>query len=258
MAQQEIREQYKNSQNLETRISIYQYAQNPESLTQWISKRMKSGTNLKILELGCGTGALWTELGDSFTNSEIILSDLSEGMIETTKKALRKEGYTYRIIDFHEIPLDDSTFDIIISNHNLYHAEDLDKVLSEIRRTLKPGGKLYSSTNSKEHLREIREFIQLEEDSIWPNSILTASFGTESGMDSLRQHFSNVHLDIYRNELRIYDFNVIRNYLLSVSDDKIQSLVKENEKVLTAKFRDIVQQNGFFKVGCRCGLFTCV
>ena len=38
------------------------------------------------------------------------------------------------------------SFDIVIANHVLFYCEDLEKVCSEIKRVLKPGGRFVGST----------------------------------------------------------------------------------------------------------------
>src|SRR4051812_4520928 len=43
-------------------------------------------------------------------------------------------------MDIHEIPFQDNTFDVVLCNHVLEHVRDDIKALSEIHRTLKPGG----------------------------------------------------------------------------------------------------------------------
>lgn len=43
--------------------------------------------------------------------------------------------------DLHDIPLEDNIFDLFICNHVLEHVEDDKKVLKEVLRILKPGGK---------------------------------------------------------------------------------------------------------------------
>ena len=54
--------------------------------------------------------------------------------------------------DIRALPFDDSTFDKIYSINVLEHltADDIARVLNEVRRTLKPGGKLFLFSNTRE------------------------------------------------------------------------------------------------------------
>jgi ubiquinone/menaquinone biosynthesis C-methylase UbiE len=256
VAVQQIKDQYKNSRNLESRISIYQYAVNPETLPKWLVRKITPGTKLNILELGCGTGSLWTELEQSFPGCKIILSDLSDGMLEKSKSLLGSNKYEFMNIDYHNIPFTDSEFDIVISNHNLYHAENLDKVISEIHRVLKPGGKLYATTNSDDHLHEVRSFINTEE-WLWPNSLITAAFGTESGHQALSKYFTETNIELYQNELQVTNFDAIKKYLLSVRDDRIHSIVNNAGNSLKEKFEKELEKNRTFKIRTKVTLFVC-
>ena len=83
---QPIKEQYASSKNLEARMSIYQYAIDPKPLSKWLTEQIAPENHVKIIELGCGTGNLWKDLKDSFHDCEILLSDLSEGMLEKSKR----------------------------------------------------------------------------------------------------------------------------------------------------------------------------
>lgn len=81
---QQVQEQYASSKNLETRMSIYQYAVDKKPFSKWIAEQIIPENGVKILELGCGTGDLWKDLQDSFHGCEITLSDFSESMLKKT------------------------------------------------------------------------------------------------------------------------------------------------------------------------------
>lgn len=53
-----------------------------------------------------------------------------------------------------QIPFDDESFDFVINNQVMEHVTDLDRVLSEIHRVLKPGGKVLSLFPDKDVWRE--------------------------------------------------------------------------------------------------------
>ena len=252
---QAIKEQYASSKNLETRMSIYQFSVNQRTFPAWLTEQITPDQGITILELGCGTGGLWQDLKKSFPNCEIILSDLSDGMLQKSKEILGETDFKYQIIDFHQIPFPDNYFDVVISNHNLYHAEDLDRVLAEITRVLTCDGTFYATTNSVEHLAQLRELVGVSQ--LWPNSILTSAFGAESGVTILRKYFANVDLRYYENTLRIDDFQVIENYLMSVRDERIHTIIKNSREKLEKRFAAEMAVTGYFEIKTKAGLFIC-
>ncbi len=92
----------------------------------------------------------------------IALSDFSPGMIEEAQHNLADAGrpFAFERIDAQAIPFADASFDMVIANHMLYHVPDRPQALAEIRRVLRPGGRLYAATGGANHLREIGELVQ--------------------------------------------------------------------------------------------------
>lgn len=254
---QQAKEQYASSKNLEARMSIYQYSIDSKTFSKWLAEQINPGNNLKILELGCGTGDLWIDLKPSFPNCYILLSDLSEGMLEKAKGNLGENAFGYEIIDFHNIPYPDKTFDIIISNHNLYHAGDLNKVLSEISRVITDGGVFYSTTNSIAHLASLRELTNITDDRLWPNSGLTSAFGAETGLEILSNYFQYTEQRYFQNELRIKDIASIINYFMSVRDERVHQIIKQSANQIKERFEAKIRQHGYYKVKTKVCLFIC-
>jgi ubiquinone/menaquinone biosynthesis C-methylase UbiE len=254
---QQIKEQYASSKNLEARMSIYQYSVDTKSFSKWLTEQITPENHVKILELGCGTGSLWKDLKDSFQGCEIILSDFSEGMLEKAKEHLGENTFDYETIDFHHIPYPDKTFDIVISNHNLYLAADLNKVLSEISRVINDEGVFYSTTHSVENMASLRELIGISDDTIWPNSVVTSAFGAETGIAILSQYFQYIEQRFHQNELRITDLAPIINYFMSVRDERIHQIVKQSADQIQDKFESERRQHGCYKVQTRGCLFIC-
>jgi ubiquinone/menaquinone biosynthesis C-methylase UbiE len=252
-----IKEQYASSKNLEARMSIYRYSIDPRTFSEWLTEQIIPGNDLKILELGCGTGALWKELKGSFHNCEILLSDLSKGMLQKARENLGDDEFNYEIIDYHSIPYPDKTFDIVISNHNLYHALDLNTVLGEISRVIKDDGVLYSTTNSIEHLAGFQKLIDFPDDVKWPNSVLTSNFGAETGIDILSDYFQFAEQRFYQNELHIKDFAPIVNYFMSLNNERIHQIVEHSANKIQEKYEAEVRQCGYYKVKTKACLFIC-
>jgi ubiquinone/menaquinone biosynthesis C-methylase UbiE len=96
--------------------------------------RHVQGKKIKILDVGCGTGALMKELRP-FGN--VYGLDFSEEAIHFCKQRGEKNLFLGSIT---KIPFPDNYFDAVVALDVLEHVEDDTKALSEIRRVLKNGG----------------------------------------------------------------------------------------------------------------------
>lgn len=109
---------------------------------------------LKVLEAGCGAGGLAKELlldvsspSSSVSISELVLTDLSEGMLDRSRSVLkdvanssstpniRIEQADFTAFDQQKFP--DGYFDRYYTNLCLHYAENPDRVIEEASRVLK-------------------------------------------------------------------------------------------------------------------------
>ena len=85
-----VQEQYKTTDNLNTRISIHaKYSTNKQGFGNWLFSNYDFSADNRILELGCGTGDMWRSKIDSLDKGmELTLTDFSPNMISAVKEAL--------------------------------------------------------------------------------------------------------------------------------------------------------------------------
>uniref|UniRef100_UPI003260634D class I SAM-dependent methyltransferase n=1 Tax=Clostridium sp. NkU-1 TaxID=1095009 RepID=UPI003260634D len=96
-----------------------------------------------ILELGCGNGELWNANRDRIpADASICLSDISEGMIRDVEENLKSVpgSFTFEVFDCRQIPKPEESFHIVAANHLLFYLSNLDGVLDQVQRILKPEG----------------------------------------------------------------------------------------------------------------------
>lgn len=95
----------------------------------WIVSNYQITNGMRVLELGCGTGDMWTRKSNLITKcAELVLTDFLEGMIQTAHSNIGDfPNVTYRVVDIQEIPFEMNNFDIVIANMILYHVPDLGK-----------------------------------------------------------------------------------------------------------------------------------
>ncbi|MGC9344946.1 MAG: arsenite methyltransferase [Bacteroidales bacterium] len=97
-----------------------------------------------VLDLGSGAGndcfVARTLVGEE---GKVTGIDFTDAMLEKARKNLEKTGFKnieFMKGDIEAIPLDDSTFNVVISNCVLSLVPDKQKAFREIYRVLKPGG----------------------------------------------------------------------------------------------------------------------
>jgi ubiquinone/menaquinone biosynthesis C-methylase UbiE len=138
------------------------FSTNPYGWTHWIFDQTDVPPEARVLELGCGPGFLWKNNVKRVSPTwRITLSDLSFGML---CEARANAGNANLQISFahrgaEALPFGDDTFDAVVANHMLYHVEDRDHAISEVRRVLRPRGTFYAATNGLAHLRELDRII---------------------------------------------------------------------------------------------------
>ncbi|WP_448243327.1 class I SAM-dependent methyltransferase [Pseudoxanthomonas mexicana] len=86
----------------------------------------------RVLELGAGTGQQARMLADA--GYQVTAVDLPSSHYAGVR--------THPVIDYDgvNLPFDDDSFDVVFSSNVLEHVVEIDRVLKETRRVLKPGG----------------------------------------------------------------------------------------------------------------------
>lgn len=252
--------QYRGADNLNTRQGLHdRFSTNGYGWHRWVFDQLDLPPQSRILELGCGPAPLWVEnLARVPAGWRVILSDFSPGMVEQARQNLgsSRHPFAFEVIDAQEIPFADGSCDGVIANHMLYHAPDRDKALSEMRRVLKPGGRLYVATNGRAHLREIWELIRAFDPHIeLPDPEL--SFSLENGMAQLSPYFSQVERRRYEDALVVTEVEPLVDYILSMGLAKA-SLLGEKRARFADHVRREMDRQGAIRVTKDPGLFVAV
>ena len=109
-----------------------------------IITEFESNKVLKVLDVGCGDGAIEMYMNKYFSSWQIDAIDISEQSIKeaTDKNILNCDFQKY---DGKQIPFADKSFDVTFMAGVLHHVNfDLhNDLVKEISRVLKPGGRFY-------------------------------------------------------------------------------------------------------------------
>lgn len=254
-----LKSQYQNASNISARIRLHRdYSQNKKGWFPWIYEQCHIENNMRILEIGCGDGALWMENKSRIPETvQITLSDASNGMLRDARRNIGAEekNFSFLAFDAHKIPFPDETFDRVIANHVLFYCEDIRQVCREVSRVLKPGGEFLCSTYGKAHMREITELVQeFDERIVLSGEKLYECFGLETGADILRESFSDIACCKYEDSIIIDRSEPLIEYILSCHGNQNQWILDRYKEFRI--FVDRKTQSGFY-ITKDAGVFIC-
>ena len=254
-----LKNQYQNASNISARIHLHSlYSQNQQGWFPWIYEQLEVCPGIRILELGCGDGTLWVEnLKRLPKEADIILSDISEGMLRDARRAIgAKDGrFSYEVFDCQHIPFADGSFDLVIANHVLFYCEDIRRVCGEVRRVLRPGGRFLCSAYGQEHMKEVSLLVQGFDDRI----VLSADklydrFGKENGAGILEEYFPVCQWKTYEDQLIVPEPEPLISYVLSCHGNQGQYITERYKE-----FRSYVKRktDKGFRITKEAGAFLC-
>lgn len=96
-----------------------------------------------VLDLGCGAGH--ASFACAPHARSVLAYDLAEPMLATVAAAARERGLSNVRTQqgaAERLPFDDASFDWVVSRFSAHHWHDVPHALAEVRRVLKPGGRV--------------------------------------------------------------------------------------------------------------------
>lgn len=254
-----LKTQYQNAANITARIRLHSlYSTNPLGWFVWLYQQASIQDGMKILEIGCGNGALWQQnLSVLPPHVQIVLSDISAGMIHDVQNRFRNDArFSCMVLDAAHMPFDDNTFDLVIANHMLFYCDDLSQVLQECARVLKVNGHLEASTYSSRHMKEITELVQ----SFSPQIVLSKDklyekFGLDHGAQLLSPYFRDIERRKHQDSIVLHEAEPLIAYILSCHGNQNQLLLDRYKE-----FHDYVVKMtaGGFTITKDAGVFLAV
>ena len=255
---EEIEKQYAGSDNLQKRINIHVYSTSKVPWFAWVLEGLELKPGMKILELGCGTGALWVQQRESLPeNLEILLTDKSEGMLETAREGIGQyqEYFASKSIKFtflqmaaEDFGASQEKYDRIIANHMLYHVagDKRPRLLENCAKSLKETGMFYASTVGRTHMKEMFDLQKAFDSRMNPPGWFSAGFELENGGEQLKKAFAKVTVSAQENDLLVPDPEVLYHYIESLPGSNGKIVSERGEKFLSFLKERISPEKPFF------------
>ena len=254
-----LKNQYQNATNISSRINLHSlYSQNKQGWFPWIFEQCRISPGLRILELGCGDGTLWTDnLSLLPEDISITLSDISSGMLRDARRAIGSSDtrFAFRAFDCRKIPCKDESFDLVIANHVLFYCDDIPAVLKDVRRVLAPGGRFLCSAYGKAHMQEVSQLVQdFDERIVLSADRLYERFGRENGQSILAPFFPKAQWLSYEDCLLVQDAEPLISYVLSCHGNQNQYILDRYKEFRAYTARKTAKG---FRITKDAGVFIC-
>ncbi|MCY4073421.1 MAG: methyltransferase domain-containing protein [Chloroflexi bacterium] len=196
----------------------------------WTLDTLAWQTDDTVLDIGCGRGNHYSQLVDRAPDITYYALDLSPFMLLNHPA----ESDRLALGDALQLPYADGSFDVVMANHVLYHLDNIDRGLDEIKRVLRPGGKMLATTNSIHNLPELqvlfrRAIVLLSANGahVHPPTLPSDSFALENGTRILARHFYAVVRHDLPGQLIFDDIDPAMDYLDSMRDLRQHSLPED-------------------------------
>ena len=188
-----IRRYYATDRNLRIHEETQaKYAVPSVDFVRWTLDTIDWTGDEAILDIGAGRGSHYACLIQEQPAITYFALDLSSNLLLNHPCAADRLA----LGDAMRLPFCDDSFDIVMANHVLYHLADIEAGLAEIKRVLKPDGRVLAATDSLQTTPELqvlirRAIVLLSENGaqVNPLTLPCDGFALENGTRILARHF---------------------------------------------------------------------
>ncbi|HET7287439.1 MAG TPA: class I SAM-dependent methyltransferase [Pyrinomonadaceae bacterium] len=114
------------------------------------TERLGLKTGDQVLDVCCGSGASAIPAAEMVGSSGSVVGiDLAENLLELARSKAKQQNLTnvqFQSGDITELPFEDASFDAAVCVFGIFFVPDMTSALSELKRVLRPGGKLAITT----------------------------------------------------------------------------------------------------------------
>lgn len=109
---------------------------------------------LKILEVGCGTGQLIKEITEQYPQVHYLGIDVAENMVEIAAKDNTGENVTFRHCPVEDFESEEK-YDVILCTHAFPYFPEKDKVMKKMAGLCKKNGRVIIANSSTNSLKDL-------------------------------------------------------------------------------------------------------
>ncbi|HEX5479864.1 MAG TPA: class I SAM-dependent methyltransferase [Dehalococcoidia bacterium] len=257
-------QQYAQSDNLRVRYETHaRYSEQKSSFRSWVMPYLGIAPGDLVCDAGCGPGAYHEAI--AAYDGRVVAFDLSAGMATEAREHARSLSLDARIVraSAMRIPLRDGACDRVLAAHMLYYMPDIAGALREMRRVLRPGGRITITANMKTPSRF--DEVEREAGDALGMATLTENSAQRFSMDDLdlvRSVFPAAERHVREDALVFPAAEPAMRYWMSFAPDQVRGDPAREDAlpVLAAKMHAVIDaiigREGAFRVPKGGGCFV--
>lgn len=131
-------------------VSIAGYVRAMDELTRRHFEQAGVASGQRIADVGCGLGGAIALLNDSFHDLDLVGLNIDERQLERARKNVTSRDGSGNHVEFLlgdacALPFPDRSIDVVLSVECIFHFASKERYFAEVKRVLKPGGRLVVS-----------------------------------------------------------------------------------------------------------------
>lgn len=189
--------------DLQTRIDIHgKYG--GRDIDAWMLDLLKLGKGSRILDVGCGSGKQCFSYYNYLNGeAEIHGGDVNMELLNQARERNATLGNPvhFRTVNFNDpFPYPNDMFDLVSCCFAIYYAENMPFTIGEMRRALKPGGRLFTTGPMPANKKLFYDIIKEATHQPIPPMPGSSRYDSEI-LSTMRGQFSKVDVHIFENPL---------------------------------------------------------
>ncbi len=196
-----------------------------DSLMTWLPEQVAGN----VLDLGCGTGYAAPFLREQYPQAPLLHLDLAQGMLSFAREQRPVTDAFYMCGDAEQLPLADASVELIWSSLAVQWCEQPDRLLAELARVLKPGGRCLLATLGPETLHELKRAWAIVDDDVHVNSFIP--------LEQLLQHNIGLKLARCETEYKVLRYNRLQELMHELKALGAHNVNNRREQGLSSRRR---------------------
>jgi SAM-dependent methyltransferase len=255
--------QYATAEHLRVRYETHaQYSEGVIVFREWALERLAVRPGDAVCDVGCGPGGYHP--GIAAAGGRVIGVDASAGMLREAHARAASASLDVACIrgSAELLPVASAACDRVLAAHMLYHVPDQQAALREMRRILRPGGRVVITANGGAPTR--LEQVEADAAAELGAEPLTANPSRRFSLDSgelVRSVFTGARSEALEDALVFPSADPVMRYWSSFADDEAhgdparEALLYPLAAATRTRINAIIAAEGVFRVAKTAGCF---